>query len=341
MNAFLEKIQETLLHNAMFCNSARQKMPLGKLCLVAVSGGPDSIALWHALERLVPKLGLKLAAIHLNHGLRGAESDLDEEWVRQQIKKSGAQFFSRKVDTAAVAEKRNLGIEETARALRYEFFTEVARAEKAAAVATGHTLDDQAETVLLRLVRGAGMDGLGGIPPVTHRDGMRFIRPLIETTRAEILRYLEQEKASYRTDSSNADIQFRRNFVRHELLPQIEKEWNPAVKEILARSAQQHRDVAAYIDAEADKWWGRAARVFDGKIIFKGDLFKKAAPLLRQELVKRALRRLAPQAAERFHFEHLVETAALIGSNGGPKKIDLPQGVRAEIDGRNLVLVKK
>lgn len=305
--------------------------------LVGISGGPDSVALWNVLRELAPELGLQLVAAHLNHGLRGEESDADEAWARRHVEKSGGAFFSKLVDTQAEARARKLGIEETARALRYEFFEEAARAANFSTVATGHTLDDQAETVLMRLVRGAGIEGLGGIPPVGERAGLRLIRPLIEVTRAEILQYLEQRKIDYRNDSSNADPKYTRNFVRHELLPRIAQEWNPAVKEILARCAQQHRDATSFIDAEAENWWNRAARIQPRKILLKWEVLKKAVPFMRQELVKRALRRLAPSSSERFTFEHLVETARLF-THPHKKKVDLPDGVRARLEEKNLVI---
>jgi tRNA(Ile)-lysidine synthase len=214
----------------------------------------------------------------------------------------------------------------------------VARASGAVKVATGHNLDDQAETVLLRLVRGAGMDGLGGIPPVNRKGNLTLVRPLIEVSRAAILDFLKREEKEFRTDKSNADLKYRRNFVRHELIPKIEQEWNPAVKTILARCAAQHRDVYDYIEEEAKRWWNRAVRCETKRATLKGGVLKKASPFMRQEIVKRVLRKLAPASSERFHFEHLAQTAKLLTQRATQPRISLPDGVFVEKSGKDLVI---
>lgn len=336
MDRFIEKIKETLIHYKM-ASFATSQPRIAEKWIVAVSGGPDSMALWHSLLHLSQVFGFELVVAHLNHGLRASESDEDAAWVEQATKHPEIPFFIKKVDTEAVAKERKLGIEETARALRYEFFDCVAKETGATKIATGHNLDDQAETVFMRLVRGAGMDGLGGIPPVNCKGELTLVRPLIQVTRAEILDFLKQGEKLFRIDKSNSDPKYRRNFVRHELLPRIEEEWNPAVKTILARSAEQHRAVYAYIEEEAQRWWSRAVRTEGTNFKLKGGVLKKASPFIQQEIVKRVIRKLAPQSTERFNYDHFVQTTNLLTERPKQPKICLPDGILVEKRGKELL----
>ncbi len=337
MNTFIAKIKQTLVRYDML-PLVKANTGVKQKWVVAVSGGPDSMALWHACLSLSQALGLELVVAHLNHGLRKNESDEDAQWVAQATEHPEIPFYIKKVDTEKIAKERKLGIEETARDLRYSFFEEVAQETGATAVATGHNLDDQAETVLMRLVRGAGMDGLGGIPPVNQKGKLRLVRPLIQVSRAEILDYLKREEKKFRLDKSNTDMKYRRNYVRHQLLPELEKEWNPAVKTILSRSADQHREVFSYIEEETEKWWQRSVRLNGTQARLKGGVLKKASPFMRQEIVKRVIRRLAPGSSERFHAEHLVQTADLLVDKRGESKISLPDGVFAQKSGKDLFI---
>jgi len=339
MSALASKVKETIKRYRMTSLSQNGKNRGLQTWIIALSGGPDSMALWRVLVNLTSELGLKLVVAHVNHCLRGKESDQDADWVQAQVAETGLPYHAKVVDTEKIAREKKLGIEETARDLRYTFFAELAQSLKADAVATGRNLDDQAETVFMRVVRGAGMDGLGGIPPVNQKRDLRIIRPLIETTRTEILDFLQEENCEFRQDRSNSDPKYRRNFVRHELLPRIEKEWNPAVKKILARSAQQHREVYQFIEDETKRWWNRAVRLNGKSAKLKGGILKKASPFMQQEVVKRVLRRLAPDSSERFNFEHFVETARLLSAkkNGGGR-LSLPDGIEAQMKGKDLVI---
>jgi len=190
----------------------------------------------------------------------------------------------------------------------------------------------------MRLVRGAGMDGLGGIPPVNRKGDLTIVRPLIQVTRTEILDYLKREEKTFRIDKSNTDLKYRRNFVRHELLPRIEKEWNPAIKTILSRCAEQHRAVYEYIEEEAKRWWNRAVRIEGTTARLKGGVLKKASPFIQQEIIKRVIRRLVPQSSERFNFEHLAQTAKLFTERPKQPKISLPDGVFVQKSGKDVVI---
>lgn len=187
---------------------------------VALSGGADSVALLDVMLRLREKYGFGVTAAHLNHRLRGAESDGDEEFVRKLCGEREVPLFAERRDIAGIAERTGRGIEETAREERYSFLGEVAPGK----IATAHTSDDNAETVLFRLARGTGPDGLRGIPPVRGD----IIRPLILCARADVEEYCRERGLSYRTDSSNFDTRYARNRVRRDVMPAL-REINPAV----------------------------------------------------------------------------------------------------------------
>jgi tRNA(Ile)-lysidine synthase len=206
--------------------------------IVAISGGPDSVALAAACRELVGQGRLRLA--HLNHLLRGAESDADEAFVRALTTKWQLPLDVERRDVAALARERGVGIEEAARQVRYEWLTEVAHHHSAAWIATAHNADDQAETVLHHILRGTGLAGLAGIAerrPLAP--GIDVVRPLLSVPRAEIEAFLRIEGIEARTDASNADVRFTRNRLRHELLPQLVRDYNPALVEVLGRLARQ------------------------------------------------------------------------------------------------------
>jgi len=211
--------------------------------VVAVSGGPDSVALLRALA--AAGVG-PLVVAHLNHLLRGADSDADEAFVQQQTATLSAGSVTsvecrcRRLDVAGLARAEKDNLESTARHVRYEWLAEVARTCRAPWVATGHTADDQAETVLFRLLRGTGLRGLRGI--AARRElvpGVQAVRPLLGVTRDEVLAYLKELGQPYRLDPSNADLRLARNRIRHELLPLLTKHYNQAAVPILCRLAAQ------------------------------------------------------------------------------------------------------
>lgn len=216
--------------------------------LVAVSGGPDSVALWRALLPLFAGNGLVIA--HLNHGLRGSESDGDEAFVRalhadlSRCSDSALRLRCARIDVAASARSAGESLETAARRIRYEWLTAVARDVEARWIATGHTADDQAETILHRLLRGTGLKGLCGIP--ARRDlapGIQVVRPLLGVCRQDVLTYLGALHQEFREDSSNQNTDHTRNRIRHELLPHLKSAYNPSVVTVLCRLAAQAAEV--------------------------------------------------------------------------------------------------
>ena len=211
-SSFIKEIQETIRQYAMFQEKDR--------VLVAVSGGPDSIALLYVLHHLVPSLNLKLLVAHVNHLLRGEESTQDAAFVRNIAFELGLKFCLTEVDVRARASEKKMSTQEAARDLRYEAFIDLGKRYQVSKIALAHTADDQAETVLMHILHGAGPEGMGGIPPV--REGL-FVRPLIKMPRTMIEAFLKRERISFRHDSSNDSRKYLRNRIRLDLFACFEK----------------------------------------------------------------------------------------------------------------------
>ncbi|HEY3928546.1 MAG TPA: tRNA lysidine(34) synthetase TilS [Candidatus Koribacter sp.] len=208
---------------------------------VAVSGGADSVALLRGLLELRAELGIVLRVVHLHHGIRGAEADEDERFVVGLAEQFDLAVSVERVDVPAHGQRKKLSLEASARELRYEFFKKLLETKVCEKIATAHTLDDQAETVLLRVLRGTGTRGLAAIPPFRNASPAlvaRIVRPLLGTRREEIESYLHGLGQTWREDTSNRDPKHLRNRVRHELLPLLEREFNPAVREGLVTLAE-------------------------------------------------------------------------------------------------------
>lgn len=213
--------------------------------VAALSGGADSVSLLRALTIPETGFGADVRACHLNHGLRGADSDSDEEFCRQLCDRLGIPLAVKKIDVNARREKHE-SIEEAARRLRYEFFMETVKAS-GGVLATAHTASDNAETVLFNLVRGTGASGLCGIPPVRRSEGMTVIRPLIYCTRGDVEDFLAELGQDYVTDKSNLDVEFSRNRIRLNVIPELEK-INPALARSISRMTKSLRADNNYLD---------------------------------------------------------------------------------------------
>jgi tRNA(Ile)-lysidine synthase len=236
----------------------RRLVPEGAGAVVAVSGGPDSVALLRALARLSADGTCgPLVVAHVNHGLRGRESDADEAFVRdlschlQSAEAPNLEWRGCRLDTVSLAREQGANLEAVARAARYDWLAGLAQERGLRWVATGHTADDQAETVLHRLLRGSGLQGLRGIPiQRALADGLWVVRPLLRLRRAEVLAFLESVQQPFRTDSTNSDPTFTRNRIRHQLLPLLASDYNPAITEAICRLAEQAESVFRHV-AEA------------------------------------------------------------------------------------------
>jgi tRNA(Ile)-lysidine synthase len=308
--------------------------------VVAVSGGPDSLALLRALAALRPAGAVgPLVVAHLNHRLRGAEADADEDFVRALHARlaaagpGGLLWRAARADVAGEARRRGAGLEETAREVRYGWLAEVAAEAGAAWVATGHTADDQAETVLHRLLRGAGLRGLAGIPrrrPL--RPGVEVVRPLLEVRRAEVLAYLESLGQDWREDETNADPRHTRNRIRHELLPLLAQRYNPAVVPLLGRLAEQADEACRAAEEEAAGLLREAELPRAGPLlVFDAARLGRAPRRLVREAFRLAWRREGWPLGEMGFAEW--DRAAAVALGEAPAA-DLPGGVRVRRRGR-------
>ena len=225
--------------------------------VVGVSAGPDSMALLNVLASLENDLPLKITAVYVNHGLRPEETEAEAELVKQTATKLGASFEVVWVDVEGEAAANKKSLEHMARDLRYQVFDQVAQESGADKILVAHTADDQAEEIVIRMLRGAGRGGLSGMKMV--RDG-KIIRPLLTTTKDEVLAYLEARKISFLEDSSNQDLRFLRNQVRLEILPFLEK-YNPGIRNTLRRNAAILQDEEDLLAKVADRYWQEVALV--------------------------------------------------------------------------------
>ena len=287
--------------------------PEGGVILCAVSGGRDSVCLLHYLTTIAPRRGFTVAAAHLNHRMR-PEAQRDEDFVRGLCREWNVPFYTEAAPVYEMAARWGLSVEETGRRLRYDFLLRTADAIGAAYIATAHHAQDQAETVLLNLLRGTGPEGLGGIPPVRGR----IIRPLLQTSRAEIEDYLQKNGLPHVEDSTNEDTHYARNRLRRELWPQLETV-NPAVTRAIGRTAEIVRGENAYLDTLA------AERLpAEGTAVETAALLAAPEPL-RPRMVRLLLDRL-PTGKKDVSAVHMDAVLALAEGGG---TLDLPGGARA------------
>ncbi len=328
----------------------RRNLQAGMRVAVAVSGGADSTGLLRALAEVAGEIGLVLSVAHMHHGIRGAAADEDADFVRTLAKRLGLPFFLEHVNTPAVARAEKRSLEEAARHLRYSWLRELLAKGKADAVATAHTLDDQAETVLHRLLRGAWTEGLGGIHPVVACAGGVILRPFLETRREEIVGWLRGLGQAWREDETNADTAFTRNRIRHELLPQLAG-FNPRIAEQLAHMATIARDEENWWEAEltrllpslvlpgrAVRGGGRAVSTHpgEGSVGMELERLRALAPALR----RRVLRAAARQVGSELNFEQ-TEKLMEICEPEGTRRQQLTAELRAERTARELRLIRE
>ena len=299
-----------------------EMLPRGGRVLVALSGGPDSVALLHILRALEQRRELTVVgAAHFNHQLRGREADDDEEFCRRVALAEGIRFACGRAEVARLAAESGRSVEDAARTARYGYLNEVADELGAGAIAVGQSLDDQAETFLLRLMRGAGAPGLSGIRPVVGR----VIRPLLDMSRAELRAYAARHGLEFREDSSNADLRIPRNRVRHELLPQLER-FAPAAAATLARAAALARADEEFLDQLAiDSARALVLQDSDGITVDVAGL-----TALPQALASRVARKaLSAAAPDRFiGFQHIEDLLDLARTGADGAALTLP-GVTA------------
>ncbi|MGE0132288.1 MAG: tRNA lysidine(34) synthetase TilS [Blastocatellales bacterium] len=292
--------------------------------VVAVSGGADSIALLDAIIRLCERGAVRAAvlAAHLNHLLRGEESDEDERFVQDVAAKLGAPIFTERIDVGAQARAAKQNLEATARRLRYDFLRLVAEQNNACCILTAHTQDDQAETILMRLLRGAGAEGLRGIhESLSLGDRVKLTRPMLAVTRAEVMAHCEHYGLRFRADSSNFDLDFTRNRIRRELLPLL-REFNPRVEEALSRAADLLTEDDACLRGVAAEWLAAADKDSSLDIV----PLSGVVPAIRRRVLRLWLKKQRG-GLRRIELAHIEAIDNLIARGQSGRRVELPEGL--------------
>lgn len=282
--------------------------PGGRI-VVGVSGGADSMALLHILHRYCREKGGEVIAAHLNHGLR-REAIQEEQLVKDTCAAWGIACYTRQVDVAAEAARTQKSTEEAGRDCRYQFFRELAHQVQADHIATAHHQNDQAETVLLHLLRGSGIRGLQGIKPVSGP----LIRPFLCVTRQDIEQYVQENQLPFCQDLSNSDPVFTRNRIRLQLIPYLQEAFNPRIVEALNRLAIIAREENAALDEIADRKWPQLARSRQNQLELDAKLLEQEPPALQNRLILRALQEVSGQRD--WSYEDLLRVRSLLDKPG-------------------------
>ena len=323
---FLETVQSTIKKYKMIRRGDR--------ILIGVSGGPDSTALLTALVAIRQKLDISLIAAYVNHGLRPVAARHEIQFVRKLGVLLGVPTA---ILSAKVGKKAGQSLEAQARQRRYEVLARCAQKHRCSAIAVGHTQDDQAETVLMWILRGAGMTGLAGIPPVRKCEELNLIRPLIDCSRREVVGFLKSFSITPLKDRSNDSDHFMRNRIRRQLLPELEAHYNPKVKEHLAQLAGIVREEVQWLKAQVRRIFPKVARRAGSKIFIRRAQFRVLSAPLRKGILQEAVERLQGNC-HGFALRHWEELDLLICKEGS-RHIDLPHGFSGEgIDSRRFFI---
>ncbi len=325
-----KKIKQTIAEHRMF-------QP-GDKVLVGVSGGPDSVALLHLLVEMAPRYGLTLAVGHLNHALRGTAADRDADFVAELARRVGLPLHADKRDVRRFRRYHRLSLETAARQVRYSFFDELVTRHGFTRIALGHQMDDNAEQVLMNLLRGSGPTGLSGIPPV--RDGL-IVRPLIHVDRQQIMDYLAREDHDYVIDESNTDGRHLRNRIRSELIPLLAAEYNPRIVYNLNKTANVCRSENRWLEQTLDP-------IFDScvvehtecKIAMPVSKVTGLDPAVQRRLFRRAIQQVAGDL-RKVSFDNIEAVRALAAVGKPGKTIDLPHRVRVCRTDTSLVFLRE
>ena len=326
---FEKKVADFIKANGLFD-------PADKI-LLAVSGGADSTALLYAMCAIKAEnvLGGGIICAHINHQLRGSESDGDEAFVVAQADKLNLAMTTKRLDVRGFARKNKLSIETAARRLRIESLLDIAEANDCKWVATAHQKDDNAETIIQRLVRGTGFRGLGGIWPVRKftpasccrktAAGVGFVRPLLCVSRGEIVEYLSERNLKWREDRTNIDCSYRRNFIRHRLLPTLQQQCTGSIVEQLSELARSAQKFYSLVCSSAEKIWPQLTDCAADKVTLDLKSFLVQPPAVKIEIVRRSLIHLGSGERDLTH-RHYKKVLQLSQQKTNGKQIELPGG---------------
>lgn len=313
MNLLIDSVVQTITENSMIEENDK--------IIVAVSGGPDSMCLLHILYTLKDSLKVSLAAAHVNHCLRGKDADDDENFVKKFCETLNIEFYSTKVDVKSLSVEKNISSEMAGRTARYEFFESLKRKTGADKIALAHNANDQAETLLMRIMRGTGSEGLIGIKPV--RDKI-YIRPLINSTRIEIENYCKQYGINARIDKTNLENIYSRNKVRLELIPYIKKNFNEDIISVLNRLSSTMRTDNEYLDNISKKKCEQYCEKNGEKVIIKKEAFSEHEAILTRVIRKAIIELLG--STYNFERKHVIDIIEIQKHKSGVA-INLPNNI--------------
>ena len=315
-------------------NKKHQLFNFGDSILVALSGGVDSVVLLHLLHRLMKEWGLKIHVAHLNHMIRGEESDGDELFVIELCAKWDVPCTVNRRDVPGFQKKEGISVEMAAREVRYKFLDEVAREQQCRCIAIAHNANDQAETVLDHLMRGSGITGLSGMP--VKRD--HYIRPLLFATRDEIERYAQEQALSFQKDSSNEDVSYKRNRIRHNLIHIIEEQFNPRAVSALNKVSSIMTEADEYLDYSANEALKHCIRYKDrDKIILDIIEFLAYFNILQKYVLRKALKHLG-RDERLLNFKVFEKIRLLLEKRRYGTFLDLGQNVQIRLSPDELVI---
>lgn len=331
MSIRLDSLEEKFL-NTIKENNLIEK---GDVVVVGVSGGPDSITLLTCLNKYKEKLGIKIIVAHINHLIREDSTD-DEQYVENYCEKLGLKFYCKRAKVLEIAQKEKRGTEETGRKIRYEFFDEIAKKENANKIAIAHNMNDNAETILLNLIRGCGLSGLEGIQPSEYN---KYIRPLIYCDRSDIEDYCKKNNLNPRIDYTNKENIYKRNIIRNVILPQL-KELNPNIVNGLSRTSKIVKDNNTFIDKYSIDKYEKISEIEEDKVSFNLDEFNKQEKVIKQKLILNAIIALkdSTRNVEKTNVDDIIKIAK---NKIGNKFLIFDKNLMAVIKNGKLVITKK
>lgn len=304
----------------------------GDRVLVALSGGPDSVCLLSVLNELKEVLNIEIFAAHLNHCIRGEEADKDEEYSKSLCEKLKIKFYSRNVKVENMAKELGISSEMAGRKARYDFFDDIKEKEHINKIALAHNANDQAETILMRLMRGTGMDGLEGIKPIREH---KYIRPILCLTRAEIENYCDEKCLDARIDKTNLEPIYARNKVRLELIPYIQKNFNEDIINTLNRFSNITSRDNSYMEAMTEKAFKEYVVILKDRVVIGKECFKEHGAIATR-VIRKAIETIV-NSLNNFQQVHILDIINLQNTQGS-KYINLPMNVVAENDYGDIVL---
>ena len=307
----------------------------GDSIVIGVSGGPDSICLLNILDSLKDELGIRIYVAHVNHMLR-EEADTETEYVKSFCKKIGIECFCKKIDIEDISKKEKLGTEEAGRNERYKFFDEILQKTNSNKIATAHNSNDKVETVLLNILRGSGISGLKGIEPIREN---KYIRPLIEIERKDIEEYCNENKLEPKIDKTNLESIYKRNKVRNDLIPYIEKEFNPNIVKTINRLSEVATEENEYIERIVEKEFNNLKIIQGNEIALDLKKFNNLELVIKRRVILYTISKVIGNTVgiEKVNIDEIVK---LCSNNIGNKYLTPTKHIKILVKNKKIFFIK-